>query len=165
MLRKVYQLLQSPITKVLGLSVFFTSTVSSLFGTGFYLLNKSFWPAFFIATALQLLFFVLYNTVRQTSDYETISRIETDRLNAEAKYKVKLGCSYCKIANVVPIVLNTENRYKCESCNQINGVKLQFISTQITTPITTPIPEAISSIIAAHSPSMQPSSDSPQSPS
>ena len=61
--------------------------------------------------------------------------VESEYLNAIAKNTVIVQCAYCKKQNAVPVTLNQENRFVCDSCNNTNGIKMQFFSTQITTPI------------------------------
>jgi len=52
-----------------------------------------------------------------------------------SKYTIQVQCAYCKQNNITPIVLNKENKFACESCKQVNGIKMQFFTTQITTMI------------------------------
>ena len=50
-----------------------------------------------------------------------------------SKYNIQVQCAYCKQNNITPIVLNKENKFACERCKQVNGIKMQFFTTQITT--------------------------------
>jgi transcription elongation factor Elf1 len=56
-------------------------------------------------------------------------------LDGLSKFTIGVQCAYCKQSNNVPITLNKENRFPCTSCNQVNGIKMQFFTTQLTTPI------------------------------
>ena len=71
-------------------------------------------------------------------DKTVIQKLELDALDTLSKFTVKLTCSYCKQFNVLPIQLNKKNTFKCEGCNQVNGVAIQFSSTALTTPIQSP---------------------------
>jgi transposase-like protein len=75
------------------------------------------------------------NTFLARKDAIVSSKLFTEQLEALSKFSINLTCSYCKTPAVVPIRLDQENRFKCEQCNQVNGVKMQFISTQITVPL------------------------------
>jgi transposase-like protein len=80
------------------------------------------------------LFFVI-NTILQKRDTLTEIKLANEQLEALSKHLIKLTCSYCSKPNTLSITLNRENRFKCEFCQQVNGVKMQFFATQITTPI------------------------------
>lgn len=120
---------------VIGISLSFSSLVSSVFGLAGWLVIGKFWGFFLMALALQFVIFAVINTFLRRKDFIETTKLINEQLEATSKHLINLSCAYCQIANTVPIVLNEENRFKCESCNQINGVKMQFFSTQITTPL------------------------------
>jgi hypothetical protein len=135
MFSKIKNFIASPEIVVILLSLCFTLIVSGIIGMGGNILFNNFWGTFFIAFGCQFVLFFVLNTILQKKDEETEAKITTDQLNALSKYVIKLTCAYCSNSNSVPIVLNNENKYKCESCQQVNGVKMQFFSTQITVPL------------------------------
>jgi hypothetical protein len=120
---------------VIGISLSFSSLISSVFGLAGWLVVGKFWGFFLMALALQFVIFAIINTFLRRKDFIETTKLINEQLEAASKHLINLSCSYCQITNTVPIVLNEENRFKCESCNQINGVKMQFFSTQITTPL------------------------------
>ena len=67
------------------------------------------------------------NLQRQQAELETLDKL--------AKFSIKLTCAYCQQYNVTPIQLNQKNTFKCESCNQVNGISMQFMATTLTSPI------------------------------
>jgi hypothetical protein len=132
---KIKEFTKKPEFIVLGLSLLFTGVISTVVGLGGMLLSLNFWGMFCFAFSVQFVVFFVINTILQKKDEAITTKLINEQLNALSKYVVRLTCSYCDRPNSVPIVLNRENRYKCEFCQQTNGVKMQFISTQITTPL------------------------------
>lgn len=144
MIKKIKNWFKTPEVLVITLSIVFTGVVSALIGAGGTLLSLNFWGTFFVAFGIQVVIFFIVNTVLQKKDEEINTKLINEQLNALSKYIIRLTCSYCGKPGNVPVVLNRENRFKCEFCQQTNGVKMQFFSTQITTPlekITVPVEE------------------------
>jgi hypothetical protein len=134
-MKKLIQLLKRPETLIIGYSLGITVLVSSVVAAGGYFLFGSFWGTFVITFGIQFILFAIINTFLQRKDQIEINKILTEQLDALSKFTIKLNCAYCKTPNTFPITLNQENRFQCESCNQVNGVKMQFFATQITTPL------------------------------
>ena len=120
---------------IVVISLFFTTLISSVVGIAGLLITGKFLGFFMIAFALQFVIFAITNTFIQRKDFIETTKVINEQLEASSKYLINLSCSYCQISNTIPVVLNQENKFKCESCSQINGVKMQFFSTQITTPL------------------------------
>ena len=120
---------------VFGVSVALTSLFSTLFGFAGQTIVGSFWSWFCISFLIQVIGFVAYNSYLIQRDFTELQRAEISALDKLSKFTIKITCAYCQQANVVPIQLNQRNTYKCESCNQVNGVSMQFMSTTITTPL------------------------------
>jgi hypothetical protein len=136
MLKRLITFLKKPETIVILLSIGITSTISIVIGLSGYLLTNKFWSFFFIAFCIQFIIFAVVNTFLQRKDFVEGVALTNQQLEALSKFTIKLACAYCKQPNVTPITLNQENRFKCESCNQINSIKMQFLATQVTTPLT-----------------------------
>lgn len=120
---------------VLLVSLTLTSLVSTLFGFAGQTIIGTFWGWFWISLLVQFIGFVAYNSYLIQKDDIAMQRAEVETLEQLAKFSVQLSCSYCNQSNVTPIQLNKRNTFKCESCNQVNGVSMQFMATSITTPI------------------------------
>ena len=135
-MNKLKEFFTRPETLVILISLGFTALVSVLVGMGGYMLSGKFLGYFIIAFCAQLIIFAIVNTFLLRKDAVETLEILNKQMEQISKFTVRLTCSYCSQANVVPIVLNQENRYKCDSCNQVNGIKMQFFSTQITIPLT-----------------------------
>jgi hypothetical protein len=147
MLNKLKNTLLRPETKVIGISLLITTLISTLLGTSWYLFTNHFWSGFIGSYCLQFIVFAVVNTFLARKDAIISSKLFTEQLEALSKFSINLTCSYCKHPAVVPIRLDQENRFKCEQCNQVNGVKMQFLSTQITIPlekVVLPVEEATS---------------------
>jgi hypothetical protein len=128
-------LFNRPELKVIAISLLVTTAVSALLGTSWFLFTKNFWSGFIGGYCIQFIIFAVVNTFLARKDAIVSSKLFTEQLEALSKFSINLTCSYCKTPTVVPIRLDQENRFKCEQCNQVNGVKMQFISTQITVPL------------------------------
>lgn len=124
-----------PESLVILLSLGFTGLVSAVVGGGGALITGSFWGFFWVAFGIQFVMFAIINSFLQRKDLIEGTEASNKQLEALSKFVVKLTCSYCQLPNDIPIKLNQENRFECVSCNQVNGVKMQFFSTQITTPL------------------------------
>jgi hypothetical protein len=135
-MNKLKEIFTRPETIVLLISLGFTALVSTLVGTGGYMLSGKFWGYFVIAFCIQIIIFAIINTFLLRKDAVETLELLNKQMEQISKFTVRLTCAYCSHQTVVPIVLNQENRYKCDSCNQVNGIKMQFFSTQITTPLT-----------------------------
>ena len=120
---------------VLLVSLTLTSLVSTLFGFAGQTIIGTFWGWFWISLLVQFIGFIAYNSYLIQKDDIAMQKAEVETLEQLAKFSVQLSCSYCNQSNVTPIQLNKRNTFKCESCNQVNGVSMQFMATSITTPI------------------------------
>jgi len=128
-------LLNKPEILVIGISLLFSSLVSSVFGLAGWLILGKFWGFFLMALVLQFVIFAIVNTFLRRKDLIETTKLINEQLEATSKHLINLSCAYCQLTNTIPIVLNEENRFKCESCNQVNSVKMQFFAAQITTPL------------------------------
>jgi hypothetical protein len=124
-----------PETITLLLSILITGLVSAIIGCGGYIMTGNFWGFFFVSFGLQFVLFAIINTLLQRKDTIDATKIVNEQLDILSRFTVRLTCAYCKQKNEVPVNLNQENRYQCSSCNQVNSIKMQFFSTQITTPL------------------------------
>jgi hypothetical protein len=136
MLQKFKTFLIKPEILVTLISLGFTLLVSTVIGIGGVLITGKFWGYFLIAIGLQIIAFAVINTFLQRKDTIEGTKIINEQLEALSKFTVKLSCAYCQVPNTTPIQLNQENRFKCESCGQVNSIKMHFFTAQVTTPLT-----------------------------
>lgn len=116
-------------------SVAITSLISTLFGFAGQTIIGTFWGWFWISFLIQFIIFVAYNSYLIQKDNIALQSAEIQALEQLSKFAVKLTCSYCQLSNLVPIQLNQRNTFKCDGCNQVNGVSMQFMATTLTTPV------------------------------
>jgi len=120
---------------VLGASIAITAAVSTLFGFAGSSIVGTFWGWFWVTLLIQFVGFVIVNSILVQRDNIAFQQVELEALDRLSKFTIKLSCSYCQQSNITPIQLNQRNTFKCESCNQVNGVSMQFMATTLTTPI------------------------------
>jgi hypothetical protein len=135
---------------VIGISIGVTLLISSVFGFAGSSIYGKFWGWFWVSLLAQLIIFLIWNSLLIQKDYANQQKAEIDAMEQYSKFTVKLNCAYCQNPNNTPIQLNQKNTFKCEACNQVNGVFMQFMATTMTTPIESvkiPLPDAESAEI------------------
>lgn len=126
--------MKSPIIIAL-ISIAITLTISALFGFAGSSIIGTFWGWFSISLLILVIGFAAYNSFLIQKDNLAIQQAEIEALEQFSKFSIKMSCAYCNQPNITPIQLNQRNTFKCGSCNQVNGVSMQFIATTLTTPI------------------------------
>lgn len=121
--------------RILVYSLLITSAISTLFGFAGATIIGTFWSWFCISLLVQFIGFISYNSFLIQKDNIALQDAEVEALKQISKISIKVTCAYCQLPNVTPIQLNRKNTFKCESCNQVNGVSMQFMATTITTPL------------------------------
>lgn len=123
--------------KVLIYSILLTCLISALFGFAGSTIVGTFWGWFCISLLVLFVGFISYNSFLIQKDNIALQDAEVQALKEISKISIKVACTYCQMPNVTLIQLNRKNTFKCESCNQVNGVTMQFMATAITTPLDT----------------------------
>jgi hypothetical protein len=134
-MNKIKEFLKRQETVIVLLSLLVTGVISSIVGIGTFFWLSTFWGGFFTTFALQIIIFAITNSFLIRKDQIKYVELINEQLTAAAKYMIQISCAYCKRPNTVPIALNQDNRFKCEYCNQVSGIKMQFYSAQITIPL------------------------------
>ena len=135
MLTKIKRFFDKPEIKILLLSISITLFVSFCISLGIYLLKGIFWTPFCITIGMQVFIFVIFNSFQSSKDAVIYEKLQNEALDTMSKFTIQVQCAYCKQSNITPIVLNKENKFACEGCKQVNGIKMQFFTTQLTTMI------------------------------
>jgi len=120
---------------VIGISVGLTCLISTLFGFAGSAIIGTFWGWFWVTFLIQFVGFIVFNSYLIQRDSLSQQQIEVEALDKLSKFTIKLTCAYCQQYNTTPIQLNQKNTFKCESCNQVNGISMQFMATTLTSPI------------------------------
>lgn len=120
---------------IAGISLGLTAVLSALFGFAGSAIVGTFWGWFWLSFLLLVIGFAVVNSFLIQRDITLSQKLEVETLEKLSKFTIKLTCAYCQQPNVTPIQLNIKNTFKCESCNQVNGISMQFMSTTLTTPL------------------------------
>ncbi len=118
----LFKILFNPLSFVLFLSVLITGIIAYCLGY----VTHYFAPDIGLASAI--LFFVsvqmIVFSVRYSAPAAPTVEIQPQEQVAQT------ACSYCGIANDVPIRWGSENRYQCVSCKGVNVLIVTATSTQ-----------------------------------
>jgi hypothetical protein len=120
---------------IVALSILITCVFSAIFGFAGSSIYGKFWGWFWVTFLLQVIGFAVWNSFLSQKEFNAQQEAEINALEQLSKFSVQLTCAYCKQPNTTPIQLNQKNTFKCGSCNQVNGVFMQFTSTTLTTPV------------------------------
>jgi hypothetical protein len=116
-------------------SLSLTVIISSIAGVFGPFIAGTFWSWFTLSFIFQIVCFFIVNSFLVQRERMSEELIELQALDKLSNFTVPLTCAYCKQPNNTLIQLNQKNTFKCGSCNQTNGVYMQFSATTLTTPI------------------------------
>lgn len=137
--------MKKPEIVIIALSLLGTSIISALLALAASTLIGSFWSWFVITFVLQIIGFSVWNSLLIQKQNNFLRETELAELEQLSKFSIKISCAYCSQPNDCQIQLNQKNTFKCQSCNQVNGIYMQFTATTLTTPIegvTLPLPDS-----------------------
>jgi hypothetical protein len=120
---------------IAAVSLVITMLISTLFGFAGSFIIGTFWSWFILSFLLQIILFLGLNSFLIQKEMSARQLAEIQTLEQLSKFVVRLTCAYCQHPNNVPIQLNQKNTFTCESCNQANGVYMQFTATSLSTPL------------------------------
>ena len=118
-------------------SLTFLILISSSIGGIYYFFNPtiiSFIKTTILATAIQIIFFIVYNNILRFTARLQLEKEALSLAQLANKNKVLIECQGCKKMNSVPIDLSEENEFICDKCNAENKVQID-ISTILPTNI------------------------------
>ena len=121
--------------KILTGSVTITCMLSAIFGLAGSSIVGTFWGWFWISFLCQIIIFAVTNSFIINKTLAAQQKAEILALDQLSKFSINISCAYCNQRTITPIQLNQKNTFKCESCNQVNGISMQFTSTTLTTPL------------------------------
>jgi len=127
--------MKKPEILILSVSVGLTLVFSTLFGLAGSAIIGTFWGWFWITILVLLVGFAVVNSYLLRKDAQIYEAIQLEALKEISKITVRLTCAYCQQFNDTQITVNQRNTFKCESCNQVNGISMQFMATTLTSPI------------------------------
>jgi hypothetical protein len=127
--------MKKPEILILSISIGLTALLSTLFGLAGSAIVGTFWGWFWISVLVLFVGFAVINSYFLRKDAQISEALELEALREISKITVRLSCAYCQQFNSTQITVNQRNMFKCESCNQVNGVSMQFMATTLTSPI------------------------------
>lgn len=127
--------MKKPEIVILLLSIGITAIISSIIAAAGCSIIGSFMSWFWISFMVQVIFFVAWNSYLIQKNKFLQVQEEAVQLDAISKFTTNLSCAYCGNKQLVPIFLDQKNTFKCDGCNQTNGIFMQFTATTLTTPI------------------------------
>jgi hypothetical protein len=96
--------------------------------------DVKFLTSFIFATVVQILAWNLFTYHHRAKIIARNQDIDILALEQISHQQVQLPCAACGIPTLVPIELNTDNRFDCPACDQKNSVYIE-IETAATTTI------------------------------
>ena len=87
-----------------------------------YLLSYDPLKCFVAVLAAQYVFFYLWNTILSHNRTNTLTREETERIVAFQQQGVTVNCAHCNQPNFIPVRMDEDNQFECESCGKHNAV-------------------------------------------
>jgi hypothetical protein len=120
---------------VIGLSIIATTGVATVCGIIGPSIAGNFLSWFSLSILIQVVCFFAINTFIAQRERISQEMIQLEALDKLANFTLQLSCAYCQQPNTTIVQLNQKNTFKCESCNQTNGVYMQFTATTLTTPV------------------------------
>ena len=78
----------------------------------------------------QFMFFYLWNTLLSQLQTNSIRKEETERIVAYQQQGVTVNCAHCNQPNYIPIRMDIDNEFECESCGKSNAVYIDVTIAQ-----------------------------------
>ena len=105
--------------------------ISSSVGGIYYFFNPniiSFTKATVLASAIQIIFFILYNNILRFIARLQLEREALSLAQLANKNKILIECQGCKKMNSVDVDLSEENSFICEKCGADNNIQIDISS-------------------------------------
>jgi len=125
---------RSQSTQLLIKSITTVSFISTLCGVAAYLVNKSFWAAFCLGTAVQFIAGYVVSVITANDYKSAVVKAELDKLE---KLSTIVNCAYCSTPNVVTFLPDEVPSIVCDKCQNVSSVKLHFTVARTTTSVDT----------------------------
>ena len=123
----------SQIVKSLLILILISSSISGITFL-FYPSGITFFKVLIGATAIQILFFLLYNNILRFIARLNLEKEAIQLSQLAEQNRIFAECQGCKAMNNIYINLTEENEFNCEECNATNKIQID-ISTILPTKI------------------------------
>ena len=112
-------------------SILITGVVSTIGGfLGSYLLGYDTIKCTVTLFVLQLLVFYIWNSVSQSILTIRIEQEQTKQAEYFSQQGVEASCAHCNTVNYVPIRMDLDNEFQCESCGKPNSIYIDITVAQ-----------------------------------
>jgi hypothetical protein len=111
------------------------STIGALPALFWGLSLSNYLAVFCILTVLQLVIGKLWNYSVDQKTFREMERVDSANAMAEAIQYLPTTCAYCGTANLTKILLDRDNTFNCEGCDEKNSVIIHSSTARITMPI------------------------------
>lgn len=99
---------------------------------GYYVFNYDTLKGFIVVFITQLICSYVYRSFIQTLERNSMRVEETKRIEAYTQQGVDAACAYCNDMNYIPIRMDDDNTFDCESCGKTNAVYIDVTVAQKT---------------------------------
>ena len=97
-----------------------------------YVFDYEFIKSVVITTLIQFIFFAIYNNIKRFISDREADRELTTRIAEFNKQAVDAPCAYCVVTNHIPIRLDQDNNFICQSCEKTSAVYISLTTAQKT---------------------------------
>jgi hypothetical protein len=97
-----------------------------------YVFDYEFIKSVVITTLIQFIFFAIYNNIKRFISDREADRELTTRIAEFNKQAVDAPCAYCGVTNHIPIRLDQDNNFICQSCEKTSAVYISLTTAQKT---------------------------------
>lgn len=116
------------ILKTIILSILKTSLVSAvLMATLYMFFSVDLIVGFTCTYLLQLICFYIWNTYVQYRLTVVQAEQETQRIVAYSAQGIDVKCAHCSTSQFVPIRMDTDNTFECDSCGEGNSIYIDVV--------------------------------------
>lgn len=99
---------------------------------GWYVFEYDLLRGFIVVFLIQLIGSYIYKSFLQTLERNSIRTEETKRIELYSQQGVDASCAYCNAVNFIPIRMDDDNSFECETCGKTNAVYLDVTVAQKT---------------------------------
>ena len=120
------------ISTVITLAVATTTGAIAVYG-----FDGSFEKTFAVATLAQLLMFYIWNSLVQIFVRIRLEQEQTKQYEIFEEQGREVQCAYCNHSNFIPVLINSDNKFICDSCSEENVVYIDITIARKTDIIST----------------------------
>ena len=99
--------------------------------------DGSFEKTFAVATLAQLLMFYIWNSLVQIFVRVRLEQEQTKQYEIFEEQGREVNCAYCNHSNFIPVLINSDNKFICDSCSEENSVYIDITIARKTDIIST----------------------------